>query len=1037
MNKLFVTTVLLICYSFISFAQQSLPINMPTPTAASLGRYGDVKVSHYNGMADINVPIYKINERGVELNLQLNYNSSGVMVNSLPGWVGENWTLSAGGVITRVINGNPDEYVYPQQAQIAEFHNYFEGHYRPVEYTHGNISMLLYDAHYRRYDPEPDMFYFNFMGKTGKFFLGNDGEWKVVSDDNLDILFNVSDDANYSRPFIQNYPYNGGEDKLQPKTIYGFKIRDTEGNVYTFGYNISAIEYFTHFESMSDLEYIDSWLANAWYLTKVEDRLGNKLYGLNYERGPFTCQWTHFGETTSWDEEGQLASNHSGYSSYSNIQDPTREYSGQLNSPTYLSEITTLSGLKLHFYSTENRISMRDMYPNMYAESGSAGNFYTRFRDYHCERYNERDKAWIYLTSDYSQYLPQNWSQHPLDVLALTRTKQLNSIYIDKTHSDSRIDTRTFRFKYNEDDTRMHLEEFCISNSGGHTLQSYKFKYNQYQQLPHDYLTKAVDHWGYYNGNPYTLPSLLNASVVNQFYNGRNPDTTKVKYGTLEKIIYPTGGACLIEYEPNDFSQCQSLDRQSMKDSIGIGGGVRVKSIAEYEDSTCSTLLSKKSYSYLIPGTNKSSGQLFTRPMYYWKDWEARVMGESATSKLTTFRSSSIVPLSNSFGSPLGYSFVTESQLDGSKTVFRFRNISDSPHDNLETITNVNTSAPSPFDKYSERGYTRGKLLTTTMFDSQGQKVKSSEVKYRGESVESYYTCASSLVFRKNYKAPGTVDIFDVQTQQFVFFPGRTYKIYHRRYFPYEQLDSIFYSDGRRQVTKTEFSWNISNMNFVYPYQHVAEIRLPHQEKITRGQNCAIQTYSYPTTSADTCLSKMALKHCYFKPDIVKQYRNDRFVEGKQMRYEWARSKFVMPKESLILLPQDTVSELFYYGYTATGMPNGFIDKNGLMSGVVWGNKDNLPVVIFTGNYRGGEPDAPDEAVYDPIKNLQLLDTYRTISTFYPIYYSYDRLGNVRSITSNNGVSTYYDYDRFMLWLTSILDDQHQVQKSYHYNIRK
>ena len=114
-------------------ARQSIPINIPTPNATSLGRYGDIKVSLYNGTADINVPIFSLNTRGVKLDIKLEYSSSGVMMNSLPGWIGENWTLSAGGVITRVINGNPDEYIYPKQANISEFHNYFEGHYRPVE----------------------------------------------------------------------------------------------------------------------------------------------------------------------------------------------------------------------------------------------------------------------------------------------------------------------------------------------------------------------------------------------------------------------------------------------------------------------------------------------------------------------------------------------------------------------------------------------------------------------------------------------------------------------------------------------------------------------------------------------------------------------------------------------------------------------------------------------------------------------------------------------------------------------------------------
>lgn len=1018
-----------------SIAQQSIPINIPTPNAASLGRYGDIKVSHFNGTADINVPIFSMNERGVKLDIKLNYNSSGVMVNSLPGWVGENWTLSAGGVITRVINGNPDEYVYPKQANISEFHNYFDGHNRPLEYTHGNTSMLLYDAQCHRYDTEPDMFYFNFMGKTGKFFLGNDGDWKVVSEDNLDIIFEISDSDNYARPFIQNFPYNGGEDKLQPKTIYGFKIRDTDGTVYTFGYNTSAIDYFTHFESMSDLEYLDSWLASAWYLTKVEDRLGNPLYDFQYARGPFTCQWTHFGESTSWEERGQLASESSGYSSYQNIQDPTSVYSGQLNSPTYLSLIISGSGKRITFNSSENRISMREMYPNLYSGCGSAGNFYTRFRDNRCPRYNEIDKAWIYLTGQYSQYLPQDWSQHPLDVLALTRTKQLNSIYIDKQY-DSRLDVNVFRFKYNADSSRMHLKELGIGNSG-ETQRSYKFRYDQYERLPHDYLTQEVDHWGFYSGRPYTLPPVLNDSVADSFYSQRNPDSTKVKYGTLQKIIYPTGGACLIEYEPNDFSRCQSLYRQSLQDSIGIGGGVRVKSIAEYEDSACVSLLSKKMYSYLIPGTDTSSGQLFSAPKYYWKEWEARTMGESATSRLSTFRSTSIIPLSNSFGSAVGYSYVTETLADGSKTVHRYSNISDCASDNLEIIQNVNTSVPSPFDKFTERGYARGKLLSMSMFDSEGHKVKSTSIKYRGEDIANNYTCASSISYRKNHRSAAELDILDILTQQFVFFPGRTYRIFHRRYSPYEQTDSLFWEDGRCQSTTTELNWRVSKLNFNYPYQHHAELQLTYEESTVRGSSSSKTAYSYPCSSADTCTANMAMKHFVFTPESVKRYRNDRFVEGVRTRHEWIAGRFVQPRECIKLLPEDSISETYYYGYTQKGALNGFRDVNGVQNGIVWGNNDNLPVVVFKGNYMGGQSPATDDAVFDPQKNLELHEYYRRIANVYPMSYSYDRLGNIRTIVENNGRTSYYNYNSLGVWLTEIVDEMKQILTKYEYNVRK
>lgn len=91
------------------------------------------------------------------------------------------------------------------------------------------------DVTYGYHDLAPDIFTYIFCGKTGKFFLGNDGNWKVLSDENLEILFDYTNDNNFITPFIATYPYKQAVDKNQRKTIKGFTIRDSEGTTYEFG----------------------------------------------------------------------------------------------------------------------------------------------------------------------------------------------------------------------------------------------------------------------------------------------------------------------------------------------------------------------------------------------------------------------------------------------------------------------------------------------------------------------------------------------------------------------------------------------------------------------------------------------------------------------------------------------------------------------------------------------------------------------------------------------------------------------------------
>ena len=119
----FITCCLLFTTTVIN-AQQMLPSDVPTPNASSLGRYGDVPVSYYTGRPNVSILIYTLKVRDFSLPISLAYDAGGVLVNSLPSWVGQNWILNAGGVITRTVQGCYDEWIYPKQMQLSAFGKY-------------------------------------------------------------------------------------------------------------------------------------------------------------------------------------------------------------------------------------------------------------------------------------------------------------------------------------------------------------------------------------------------------------------------------------------------------------------------------------------------------------------------------------------------------------------------------------------------------------------------------------------------------------------------------------------------------------------------------------------------------------------------------------------------------------------------------------------------------------------------------------------------------------------------------------------------
>ncbi|WP_312769839.1 hypothetical protein, partial [Epilithonimonas sp.] len=80
------------------------------------------------------------------------------------------------------------------------------------------LSDLANNAlHYPDY--EPDIFTFNFMGYSGKFFLGSDGEWKVSSSNNLKVIIDINDTVQPN-----NY-YYGVANFVRTRFLYSLTLR--------------------------------------------------------------------------------------------------------------------------------------------------------------------------------------------------------------------------------------------------------------------------------------------------------------------------------------------------------------------------------------------------------------------------------------------------------------------------------------------------------------------------------------------------------------------------------------------------------------------------------------------------------------------------------------------------------------------------------------------------------------------------------------------------------------------------------------------
>lgn len=1021
LKRLTILLFLLMCCASVN-SQPSLPQNAPTPNAASLGKYGDVPISYYTGNPRISVPLYETSVRGVTLPIALEYDASGVPMNTLPSWTGYCWSLSAGGVITRKINGYPDELVLPANHSTLGFthHNYFSC-YNLLNSTSNTQLASMLKSNNDSYDLDADVFYFNFMGRTGKFFLGNDGQWKVNSDDNIDVIYQVGSPDNLLSPFIPNLPKKTSTDKKQSKTIAGFRLRDSEGVVYEFGYNTSAIEYTINFMNMGDNDEVNSWWATSWYLTKVTDRLGNVLYDFTYERGVFSAQaFISFQHTCYSESESGWGSTITG----GDNQD--FPFTIQLDAPVLLKEIAASNGVKISFKHEFSDQTMSQLYGNGQAGILYPNQWYAKIRSQLTSAntaYN--DMPFYYLeSSDFS-----SWHMPKSDTLSCDKLLERMGLYklkwvsIFEPYEGGTYNI--FKLTYSGSNQRMHLTEVAKTNhymGSPRTYAKYSFEYDNYDKLPLSCLTTAVDHWGFYNGKtPYGVPLTLN-DIINK----RTPDSDKMKYGSLTKITYPTGGSTVLEYEPNHYSSVLSLDRQTLQAENGYGGGLRIKTITEYSDSTCTTMLKRRRFSYNIPFTEQSSGELSAKPMYDWENWVAKQEG-GVSVKYSTYRYASIVPLSNSYGQNIGYSHVTETNEDGSSTTYHYHNISDGPMDSLQTDLPFNSSQPSPYDKFSERGYARGKLLTIIHRDTTGTKVARTDYKYRSSSVTDDWVSVANLSCRYGQTGANTYS-----------YRGRKYKMYYKRYDLESKVDSLFYNDGTGNAITESYSYGDYNISMKRPFNYETTARLLRETSVSKGSQHYTEHYYYPMDKGNTTFMAMAQKEYYLPIITTTKFYNGTLIDSIDCSY----STFIINNVGHKLANGVSSSkkgqaelQVYEIVYTSTGQIKQFRTIGLPLTNVMWAYNDNYLMCKYQGPIYSA-PTFSDNQIFNVNSLLQEMKkqsnkSYRGLFTGYTYFDS----KNISSVTTENGITTFYNFnDRHQL--DNIKDNENNFLKKFEYNFK-
>ena len=624
MRKYF--TILLLCFLPLSLLAQS-----------------GVSTSLFTGRMSYTIPIYSLEDPDFNLDIALRYSSEGFKPFQPSGCYGQDWTLIAGGCITRQVMGLPDEASYFKKRKfkikgvsdpwaISSSAIYNLGRARSYnnlkkedvfdfkldKRVYADSLGIRYRGHIEDYyglwaedwmdicDYMPDIFHFNFCGYKGSFMINNAGKAVILSGDFVESI-DIGEDTYIARNTTKNrdntieYPK-----KSMEKQNSKIKIYTIDGYTYIFGimgyekyksnpkYYAGSLAYSV---AVNKNGLIDETfpVINAWYLAEIIAPNGRKMafkYKMD-ENDNVPNNLCSLVTGYDWAEEGE---------------GPHVNYNLQRN--CLLESITTNDSipLKVSFKSHEEAHRMYD------------------------------DKG-------------HSWSSVP--------NLQLDSIII--TGGDRVLKTAALSYQYRSFTTIpqysyhwRYLQNVTISGVGKYFMTYNNLRFGNYSypmlgQETDDAYKNLVDRFGFWRESPFQ--------------------------GMLSKVTLPTGGHINFYYGSHEYGRERCFKKYNCYCDVKLEyvskantpiGGVRIEKIETYSDAE--TPAETQTFTYKKANTSNSSGiyyniyEIYDNPSCPYFDGKEKVQITHPYNY-------------NMITSHIGYSYVEQETTIGSeksKTTFSF-----------------------------------------------------------------------------------------------------------------------------------------------------------------------------------------------------------------------------------------------------------------------------------------------------------------------------------------------------------------------------
>jgi RHS repeat-associated protein len=549
-------------------AVNSLGITPPSPLAppevSVVNKVKDIPVNLYTATPIVGVPLYTLEEAGLKIPVNLNYNASGFNAHEVSPWTGANWTLNVN-MITRVVKHLPDEGKLDIQSWTSATP-------RRGYYLYGGfVSSPNYS---NEEDHEPDIYYLNLNGSSYKFMYSPQKQGFVFFPD-ADIKISVraiispNDNSNIVQQFVtwtvimpDGIKYVFGQTNIASNVEESVEMESqwANANNVTPNYNNGRFQHY----------YNCNAVRSAWYLAKIETPYGHDI-NFDYVVG----QYSFF----------KLAES---------------EATGLC--PTISKKVNQV----FVFGATPQKIRGKTV--EIEFNKGCATN-------------NTCPETFRKDISDWSVFDNGAYTSKKLINMVVKQVGDTATVLKYKFDYDYFISAKSTELATNITQYGdVHLKRLKLNKITFPDGQKYTFNYWNEKDSTTFYgrLTYGIDHWGNLNGyNTVPVRGLIGVDEVSPNCNvasdGRETNATYAKYGLLKNMSSSLGSETIFDYEAHQAENFKLFDNITYR----LIGGSRIKSI------TSKDLIRKtrtvKQYTYQT-SDGKSSGVISLKPIYRHQD---------------------------------------------------------------------------------------------------------------------------------------------------------------------------------------------------------------------------------------------------------------------------------------------------------------------------------------------------------------------------------------------------------------------------------